>query len=147
MRYPFAFVAALAWLIPAPTSAQIVTIDNHYAADGSVTNYPAGLAFIDVRRQQNVCIEWTFRHATGSSATDTNAIHFVPVVAGGIQSTTPKFSDGFLIVARANGATPVTIVTNFTVRGYSALEVYSITNNTLDAMTNRIRYSIKQNAP
>ena len=146
MRYIIAFVAALAWLIPAPTSAQIVTLPAIVCFEqASVTNFVAGAHVIDCRRQQNVAIEWTFK----LDGVDTSGVslRFVPVTATGVRSTSTQLGEGFLIVRAANNTTPVTVITNFNVKGYSFLELHSQTNDTLQIVTNYIRYSLKPNAP
>ena len=99
---------------------------------------------IDVRRQQNVAIEWTFGLAgAGSGIT---SVSFTPSLDG--TTLTTAFPEHEFILARAaNGTTRVTVATNLNVKGYNYLVVGVVSNASANILTNTIRYVVKPSAP
>lgn len=125
-------------------AAQLVTLPTILVASGATSNAPAGSFVLDVRRQQNVAIEWT--QALGGAGTSAAGVAFVPSIDGSTLAASPD-NNGFVLVRAAAGATPTTVVTNFNVKGYNYLVLYYITNGNSQVMTNTFRYWVKPSAP
>lgn len=99
---------------------------------------------IDVRRQQNVIIEWN--QVLAGAGSTVGGLSFVPSIDGSTIASSPE-NNGFAIVRAPNGTTPVITVTNFYVKGYNYLVLYGVTNGSANIQTNTIRYWVKPNAP
>lgn len=125
-------------------AAQLVTLPTILVNSGVTSNTPAGSFVIDVRRQQNVAIEWT--QTLGGAGSSTGGVSFVPSVDGSTLAASPE-NNGFCLVRAAAGTTATTVVTNFNVKGYNYLVLYYITNGNSQAMTNTFRYWVKPSAP
>lgn len=143
-----AFIGALVALTPTQSHAQLQppTVGTILVNANVVSNTPVGVLTIDCRRQQNVAINWEFE--LGGAGTEVMGLRFVGSGRPDAIATTPTLSDGFYMAQAANGATTVKISTNFNVKGYPYLIGYYITNgNATFALTNRISYWVKPNAP
>lgn len=128
-----------------PLFGQLVTLPTILVNSSVTSNTPAGSGFvIDVRRQQNVSIEWT--QTLGGAGTSTGGVAFVPSLDGTTLAASPE-NNGFMMARAAAGTTATTVVTNFNVKGYNYLVLYYITNGNAQAMTNTFRYWVKPSAP
>ncbi len=125
-------------------AAQLVTLPTILVGSGLTTNTPAGAHVIDVRRQQNVAIEWT--QQLGGAGTSLAGVEFVPSIDGTTLASTPD-NNGFVLARAASGGTAITTITNFNVKGYNYLVLRYITNGNSQLMTNSFRYWVKPNAP
>lgn len=125
-------------------AAQLVTLPTILVNSGVTSNTPAGSFVIDVRRQQNVAIEWT--QQLGGAGTSLAGVEFVPSIDGTTLASTPD-NNGFVLARAASGGTAITTITNFNVKGYNYLVLRYITNGNSQLMTNSFRYWVKPNAP
>jgi hypothetical protein len=136
----------LAALVVGAQAQGLVTASVSPVIYNSVTTNMAGTStiVIDVRRQQNVAIEWT-QTLNGAGST-VGGLAFVPSLDGSTLASSPH-DNGFSIVRAPNGTTPVVTITNFNVKGYNYLVCHYITNGSAALMTNTVRYWVKPNAP
>jgi hypothetical protein len=125
-------------------AAQLVTLPTILVNSGVTSNTPAGSFVIDVRRQQNVAIEWT--QTLGGAGTSLAGVSFVPSIDGSTLAASPD-NNGFVMARAAAGGTATSVITNFNVKGYNYLVLYYITNGNSQAMTNTFRYWVKPSAP
>lgn len=127
-----------------PLFAQLVTLPTILVNSSVTSNTPAGSFVIDVRRQQNVAIEWT--QQLGGAGTSNCGVSFVPSLDGTTIAASPE-NNGFMMSRVSAGGTATTVVTNWNTKGYNYLVLYYITNGNAQAMTNTFRYWVKPNAP
>lgn len=152
MKTPIAFIAAIVAVLAVlliqtgqtqespPSTATILVNAN------VTSNTPIGTFTIDCRRQQNVAVFWEFE--LGGSGTEVMGLRFVPSAKPDKIATSPTLADGYSMAIAANGATTVRVTTNFNVKGFPWLHCYYITNgNASVALTNRLSYWVKADAP
>jgi hypothetical protein len=103
-----------------------------------VTNL-ASPPVIDVRKQKEVTIVFSFNQASASTSNVVYALH------GSLDGTYYDATRAFIIVAPSEGATRVNYRTNINVGGLGYLKLYAISNATaLTTMTNfGVTYGLK----
>lgn len=139
-----AVVAAL--IQPAKAQQSPPTVSTILINANVTSNTPVGTFAIDCRRQQNVAVGWEFE--LGGSGTEVMGLRFVGSAYPDKIATSPTLAEGFSMAIAANGANTVRVNTNFNVKGWPYLHCYYITNgNASAALTNRISYWVKPNAP
>lgn len=145
MRYIVKSFIAAAIVGFAPLATAQLLSSPTVVVNASVTsNTPSGTIVIDVRRQQNVAVEWSQQLA--GAGTTLSGISFVPSVDGVNISSSP-INEGFMMARAASGTNVIRCVTNWNVKGYSFLICNYITNGNAQAMTNNIRWWLKPSAP
>jgi hypothetical protein len=144
MKLKHLLIAAASAVALNTVSAQLVTLPTILVGSGVTSNTPAGSFVIDVRRQQNVAVEWT--QTLGGAGTSLAGVEFVPSLDGTTLAASPD-NNGFVMARAAAGGTATTVVTNFNVKGYNYLVLRYITNGNSQAMTNTFRYWVKPSAP
>lgn len=114
-----------------------------HAGTPTASNAPVGTVSIDVTGAKNVAIEWTF--AVGGTDVTNCGVVFIPLVRADTRPTTPTTAYGFHMNRLSAGTTPVVVVTNFDVVGYSRLDLYYLTNNSATMVaSNQFRYRVKK---
>ena len=122
------------------------------SSNALVTNLTVGTISIDCSKQQNIAVEWTVTPSE-AGVTAVQGIFMTGIAIPGTRASNLSMAVGGYImrVAAATGPTPVVVCTNFNVAGFSRLDVTTISNVTSGAVeanfTNRIRYTVKRNAP
>lgn len=122
----------------------LVTASSVPVVYNSVTSNLTGTAaiVIDVRRQQNVVVEWTML----TSGSTLSGIRFTPSVDGSTLATSPH-DNGFVMARAPVANTPTVVITNWNCKGYNYLIGDYITNGSAALLTNTVRYWVKPNAP
>lgn len=140
-------ITLLVALVAPAVFGQLVTLSTPYtSAANGVSNPPAGSLVLDVRRQQNVAVEWTFN--VGGSDVTNCAVMFVGSPSSTSIPTSLPLDGAFLMTRASGGTTNIVVVTNFNVKGHSFLHLAAITNNSATmVLTNTFRYVVKPNAP
>ena len=130
----------------APTyAAQTITVP--IVASGNTSNsYQAGVLqagwapVMDVRKQQNVAIQWNLQSTT--LVTGTNVIFKLSDSVDGLSWNTNKYSVAVNIVNAPNNV----LITNINCAGVGYLRVEQVTATGV-AATNEVKYGIKISAP
>lgn len=131
-----------------PVSAQTVEATPTGGAviyNSVASNLPVSTVTIDCSGQKEVAVQWTL--TLNGAGTDVHGIRFIPICEPGTRPSTPTLADGFSMAIAANGTTPVIVATNFTVKGWTRLDCYYMTNGTAALATNVVKYRVKKNAP
>ena len=109
----------------------------------STSNLPVNTVSIDCSKQQNIAVEWTC-NLNGTDVTNVG-VRFIGCAIPGTRPTTPTLADGFYMATLTAGTTPVVVLTNFNVKGYSRLDLTWTTNGSATMiLTNQIRYFPKR---
>ena len=147
-------IIAAAALFAAAVQAQITVDLGSFVVSSNavVTNLAVGTLSIDCSKQQNIAVEWTVTPSQ-AGVTAVQGLYMTGIAVPGHRATDSSLTElGYIMrIAAATGPTPVVVVTNFNVSGFSRLDVVTISNVTSGGVaanyTNQIRYSVKRNAP
>lgn len=138
-------LALLAFLASTTAKAQLITVPRYVVAPSAATNHATTAIVLDCSAQQNMVVKWTLQ--LGGAGTEVMGLRFIPSIDNTLPST-PTLAGGFVLAIAANGATAVTVQTNFNVQGYRYLIGYYTTNaNATFNLTNDIVAFVKRNAP
>jgi len=114
------------------------------AASGTSTSNSTTVV-IDCSAQRNVAVQWTFN--LGGAGTSINGLRFVPSLDPSLPaSTTVDLSQGYVMAQAANGATAITIKTNWDTLGYRYLILAFSTNGNAQISTNTLSYVVTKGA-
>jgi len=125
---------AISAMAQSPTYAPQTALSSYIVSGSTQSNSIAAL--IDVRKQQNVAIQWV----SIGNATNTNTLSFSASVDG-LTWDTNRYN-----VSVRDKATSV-MLTNITVAGFGFLRVENLTNLVSSPSTNTITYGVKISAP
>lgn len=117
-----------------PTYAPQVALSSYIVSGSTQSN--AISALIDVRKQQNVAIQWV----SVGNATNTNTLSFSASVDG-LTWDTNRYN-----VSVRDKATSV-MLTNITVAGIGYLRIENLTNLVSSPTTNTVTYGVKISSP
>lgn len=114
------------------------------AATSNFAGITNGTFSIDVGGQRNVAIRWTVQ--LSGAGTEVSGIRWLPSIDG-VAPTSQALNTGYYMAVAANGATPVTVHTNFDALGYRFLVGAWCTNGTSgQTLTNRIEAFMSRGA-